>query len=466
MPWDKRVEGDKICVYKKTTGKTMHCYPNTSAGEEEANKYLAALHIHASEKELMEILGGVGSELLAYKEDDGRYKIITVSTAALKDREEETFDAEAIDYDAAAAEKHNDYPEYRLFHKEGLAIGKVESMRRVGIFAVDEGHSYADPFSISTCEKMLANNDGTWRCSRGFYVIEASGGCPKCHTNLLIKKQHMQIGFKCPSCNSVYTERKGVLKDLHFRKVRTFDITITDNPAVPWTGVTAYRELQFSEDNMTKKELRQKLLDAGLPEDVIDAKLKSLTDAQLKEYNDIPFAKVLKELDIEEPEGDEEVVYEVDDEFMTELSKTITDTVRTVVKEVLDGFEIKVTDVGDLEVDMKEVPEIVAIKEAVADVQASVKELNEKLGTLLEKDDKRLKEMLDEIPRAGKLRIRRFKGPHPEDEDDDSEEDDDGDFDEALKEKRNGKHKAEDDIEIVGADGRVATSMTEFITGE
>lgn len=70
MPWDKKIENNKICVYKKTSGKTMHCYPNTPAGEEEANKYLAALHIHASEKELKEILGGNGSELLAYKEPD------------------------------------------------------------------------------------------------------------------------------------------------------------------------------------------------------------------------------------------------------------------------------------------------------------------------------------------------------------------------------------------------------------
>lgn len=52
MPWDKKVVNGKWCVYKKTTGKTLHCYAGEGA-EEKANKYLAALHANmpAGEKE-------------------------------------------------------------------------------------------------------------------------------------------------------------------------------------------------------------------------------------------------------------------------------------------------------------------------------------------------------------------------------------------------------------------------------
>jgi len=452
MPWAIREENGQHCVYKKTTGKTMKCY--SDAGDAEA--YLKALWANASEKELQEALDDIGSAYIVEKEDDGRYKVVTVSTVALKDREGETFDTSAIDYDVALAEKSGVYPEYRLFHKKDLAFGKVEKMRRVGIFAVDEGHSYADPFSISICEKMLANNDGKWRCSRGFYIVEASGGCPNCRADLLIGSKHMSVGFKCPSCNSVYIDHKGVLKDLHFRKARTFDVTVTDNPAVPWTGVTAYREFPFSEDTMTKKELRQKLLDAGLDEEVVDSRLKSITDAQLKEFADIPMAQVLKEF---EPEHkDEDVVYEVDDAFMKELKDTVGET----VKEVLDGFEINITDVGDLEVDMKEVPEIVAIGEAVNSLKAELKELKEAISLLLEKDDTRLKEMLDEMPRAGKLRIRRFKAAPPEDEEDMSDEEEDGE--EELPPSK--KKQLRGGVVIAGADGRYASSMTEFVTAQ
>jgi hypothetical protein len=444
MPWAIRTEDGQFCVYKKTTGKTLKCYPDENA----AKDYLAALYANASEKELKEAL-------IVSKQADGRYKIVAVSTAALKDREGETFTVEAIDYDIKLAEKTGEYPEFRLFHKRGLRFGKVEKMRRVGIFAVDEGYSYDDPFSVAVCEKMLVPNPGKWKCSRGFFIIETSGGCPSCGSKLLIGAKHMKAGFKCPVCDETYLDYKGVLDDVHFRKVKTFDVTATDQPAVPWTGVAAFRNtLQVSEDFMDKKELRAKLLKAGLPEDAVDERLNTLTEAQLKEFSDIPFAEVLKEFDGGEEDDDAQVLDL--DEVVKEFKKVVEEVVVTKVKELLDGFEVKVSDLGDLEVDMKEVPDIIALKESVASLDEKVEALTEAISKLAEKDEKRLKELVDDMPRGGKLRIRRFKAPKDDEED--------GEDDEDEGEEPVGKKKEYDpDGSIFGADGKVAKSMTEFL---
>ena len=443
MPWDVKVVDGKHCVYKVTTGKIMHCYDNVG----DANDYLAALHMHASEKELEEAL-------IVSKQADGRYKIVAVSTAALKDREGETFTTEAMDYDIKLAETSGDYPEFRLFHKRGLRFGKVEKMRRVGIFAIDEGYSYDDPFSLAVCEKMLMPNPGKWKCSRGFFIIETSGGCPSCGAKLLIGAKHMKVGFKCPVCEEAYLDYKGVLKEVSFRKAKTFDVTATDNPAVPWTGVAAFRNTPIiSEDFMDKKELRAKLLKAGLPEDAVDERLKDLTDAQLKEFSDIPFAEVLKEFDEGSDEGDAQVL------DLDEVVKEFKTVVRDTVKELLDGFEVKVSDLGDLEVDMKEVPDIVAMKESLATLEEKVDTLTEAISKLAEKDEVRIKELVADMPRAGKLRIRRFKTKKSDDEGDEEDSMDEEDDDEPV-----GKKKEYDpNGAIFGADGKVAKTMTEFL---
>ncbi len=437
MPWAIRTENGQHCVYKKTTGKTLHCYDD----EGKAKDYLAALYANAHEKELSETF-------IISKQDDGRYHIVAVSTAALKDREGETFTTDAMDYDINMAETSGEYPEFRLFHQKGLGFGKVTKMRRVGIFAVDEGYSYDDTFSISVCEKMLVPNPGKWRASRGFYIIETSGGCPSCGTSLLVGTKHMKVGFKCPGCDSVFLDYKGVLSDVHFRKAKTFDVTVTDQPAVPWTGVAAFRSQ--SEDNfMNKKELKQRLLNAGLDEGVVNSRLDALTDTQLKEYDDIPFAEVLKEFG-----EDEDALVDVD-ELVKELTEKLTETVKTTVKELLDGFTVNVEDLGELEVDMKEVGEIIALKESVESLTKDVASMKEMLEKLLEKDESRLKELVDDMPRAGKLRIRRFKSPKPSKDEETDDEEGMGDEEE---------NKEFDTGIIADSTGKTYASMTEMLT--
>lgn len=186
-------------------------------------------------------LNDLAPSVIIEKTKSGLYEINTISTAALEDREGETFTTEAMDYDIAMAEKYGDYPEIRVFHSKYLGIGKIHKMERIGIFAHDSGLSYDDPFSLAICEKMLANNDGRWRVSRGFRVYELRGGCPACYSTLSISTKHLLGGFRCPSCKTLHLRFKGALNSVQFTKARTFDITVTDVPSVPYTSAQARR---------------------------------------------------------------------------------------------------------------------------------------------------------------------------------------------------------------------------------
>lgn len=349
--------------------------------------------------------------LLSVKElDDGRYEIIVVSTAALRDMEGETYSTECIDYDIKEAQRTGKYPEFRLWHKRSLGVGRVTDMKRVGIFAVDKGPSYDDLFSIHVCKDMLTNNDGTWKASRGFLTREISGSCPSCGESLIIRRKHLIAGFRCPVCNSVHMGYKGVLKDVRFRKARTFDVTITDNPAVPWTSAAAFKQ-GIGGLQMTKKELKSKLLDAGIPEDVIDARLKDVTDAVLKELDDLPEAEVLKELDIEGEDGDDEgTTLYLDPETLKEFNETVKTVVKEEISNALADAEVQIPDV---ELDIPELKELIS----------EVGKIKETLDDLVRSDEERLKEMMDVAPRAARFRLRRYKAADDDEEDEDEDED-------------------------------------------
>jgi hypothetical protein len=401
------------------------------------------------------------------KEADGRWKITTVSTADVKDLVGETFDKASIDYDAKLAETTGEYPEYRLFHKEALAVGKVTKMGRSGIFAVDEGYAYDDPFSQAVAANMLAKNDGKWRCSRGFYVLEAKGGCPKCGEQLVLHKEHMLFGFKCPTCKSVQLKYKGTLSDLRFLKTKTFDITITDQPCMPWSGVGAVRESTNVEvkEMMDKTVLKQKLLDAGLQEADIDSRLKDVTDAQLKEYDGIPDAKLFKELGVEEAEEEEsaagteeqqpsseEQTFVLDESVLKEFSRIVDER----LTERLNGLTL---DIGDPEISFKELPEF-------QQLQKDVVEIKEMLASLVKTDVQKLKELNAETPRNGQLRVMRFKSkakkvdPAADDEEDAADSGDDEEAEGEMPMKRKKEF-----VVIKGGDGKTAKTMTDFVLG-
>lgn len=165
------------------------------------------------------------------------YDITSVSTAAMPDREDETFTVQAIDYDIAIARQTGIYPEYRMYHVPSLGIGRVTKMYRVGIFAVEEGHSYGDAFSLSVCKDLLSVNDGKWRTSRGFAPLEVNANC-HCGKPIGLTNKHMVIGFQCPHCRHGHLTYKG-MNGVRYMKAQTFDITVTDIPAVVMTAMQA-----------------------------------------------------------------------------------------------------------------------------------------------------------------------------------------------------------------------------------
>jgi hypothetical protein len=396
------------------------------------------------------------------KQDNGTYWITAVSTAAIKDREGETFTTAAIDYDMNVAKETGVYPQFRVFHSGGLGIGQVSKMSRVGIFAIDEGSSYNDAFSLDVCEKMLSRNaDGKWRVSRGFRVLEASGICPDCGEDLLIRTKHMAIGFRCPTCNSIQLGSKGSLGNLKFLKAKTFDITVTDVPAVPWTGVSAFPiDLSYMEVGMNKKELRTRLLKAGLDELKVDERLEGISEDTLKEFDNIPEAILLKEFsaDAEESETtiDSDNVFTLDESVLKEFSKIVAKQVSEVVSMQLDGLTVEVE-----EDELKENSKIV-------ELQGAIDELKELVELLIGKKTTVSDEV--ETPRNGLrvLRAKAFppkkdgKNKFPPDEESDEDSSDDEDADNAPVKKVAKEYG--DDVLIVGANGKRMKSMTDFVT--
>ena len=449
-----------IAHFKKT--HTVSGESWTGKGKAEAKE----LFIQALKEDLLSLNDGDAATIVE-KNSRGTYNITTVSTAALEDREGETFTTKAMDYDIAEAQKNGDYPEFRVFHSKHLGIGKVHKMMRVGIFAIDSGESYDDPFSLAVCEKMLVNNDGRWRVSRGFKVHGLSGTCPECSSVLSISTKHMLGGFRCPGCDTVHLRFKGVLDGIQFTEARTFDVTVTDVPAVPYTGAFAWRKDDDGVNgdiSMNKKELKERLLEAGVPEDAINERLKEVTDDQLAQLGDIPMAEILKEFEDDpdpdpDPDPGEGVVVEFDD-----MLSAFKEAVRSEIEEALNGFQVEIEGL-ELE-ELKQKPlDLSEIKEQISD-------LTGKVDNLLEKEETRLKNILKETPRNGKVRILRMK---EEDDDDEEEEEEDEDKSE-LAEKLGIKKETLDWIaglgptvekehEIVDASGETFDNMTQMVHG-
>jgi len=396
----------------------------------------------------------VEKELIVEKEANGSYRIVTISTAAFPDQDDETFTVQAMDYEIKEAQRTGDYPEFRMFHNPKLGFGRVEKMTRIGPFAVDSGHSYDDPFSIAICEKVLKSNTGKWRVSRGFYAMKVSGNCPKCESDLVISKQHMIAGFRCPSCQAVHITYKGKLHNVAFLETKTFDVTVTDIPCNTYTG--AFAEKVSSNQNVTeaimqsKEVLIKKLLEAGLTQEEIEPRIKELTDSQLAAIgDDIPTAALLKELDIEvEKEGDgEEETVEIDPTVITAIAKEVSATLPALLKEALEGLEIEVP-----------APEL----KEVSDLSAKVDRLQATLDQLLATKKEALRDALEEMPRNGKLRVTRYKAaPPPADDEEEDEEDmeDEEDEEEMPVGKKTSKEV------FAGYDGSKAESLTEFMMG-
>ena len=222
------------CVWKGTKEdpiKEVKCHPT----RKKALAHLAALYVHVEDvkKDLLFLL-----QVYREQSDDvWQDRWIAVSTKEIWDTQGEMFTKEAMDYDSAKAEETGEYPELRLYHVRGFKLGKCDSMSRVGEYAVDQGYWNDTPLA-QAMKEIVVNNEGRWKISRGFHAVEASGLCPDCGTGLTVRPLNFIVGVPCPACRTWLLPSK--LKQLKHLKARTFDITITDVPAVSATAVAAY----------------------------------------------------------------------------------------------------------------------------------------------------------------------------------------------------------------------------------
>ena len=155
---------------------------------------------------------------------------------------------------------------------------------------------------------------------------------------------------------------------------------------------------------MTRDELRKRLIDAGLPEEVVDVKLKSLSDSDLARMKDIPVALVEDfgsegGKDGENEDSGASKIYEMNmDDLVGAFSKAVVD--------VLKDAEIGVTET-ELEADVPGLDELLA---EVRAVKEQLEQQNAVLGELLKDEDARIKDKLGDLSAAQRLRIRYTAG--------------------------------------------------------
>jgi len=136
---------------------------------------------------------------------------------------------------------------------------------------------------------------------------------------------------------------------------------------------------------MTRNELKERLLKAGLPEEVVTVKLAAVSDDDLVRMKDIPAALVN---DTESDDGD--IV----------LDESVIEAFGSVVAKVMKEADYGIK---EIEVEIPELEQITAdvveLKEAVAGIVAALTEISKT-------DEERLKELNEDLAPAQRLRIR------------------------------------------------------------
>lgn len=233
MPYHLRKKDGKTCVVKGTKddpGETMKCYSDPA----KAKKYLAALYINVEDAKKEALLQLYKEQLNETKWQD---RWIAVSTVQMWDRQGEMFTTDAMDYEIARVQQTKEYPEFRMFHVRGLKLGMCDSMQRINDYAVDQGYWFETPFAQAVKE-VVEKNQGRWKISRGFYTVEATGDCPSCGESLMVGPINYITGVPCRACGEWH--KPSMLTRFKHLKTSTFDITLTDVPAVVQTAVAAY----------------------------------------------------------------------------------------------------------------------------------------------------------------------------------------------------------------------------------
>lgn len=236
MPWHLEKRKKQWCVVKgtkKDPGETLKCYPN----KPDALGYLAALYIHVPDAKKDLNIFDVYKEISDESEDIDRW--IAVSTIQEEDTYGQVVTTEAMDFDIKRALRTSIYPELRMFHVRGFKLGKADSMDRNGIYAVDQGYWNKQPFPLAVKDLVSTDTNRKWRISRGFHPVKATGRCADCNTDLSVGLMNFIFGAVCKECGAYYQDPE-MLKQLKYLATVTYDITLTDIPALSRTAVAAF----------------------------------------------------------------------------------------------------------------------------------------------------------------------------------------------------------------------------------
>jgi hypothetical protein len=408
MPYFIQKREDRYCVVKGTKeepGETKKCYPD----RKEALKYLAALYANVEDAQK--------DMLTTYKaqseEGEWQDRWIAVSTDEIWDAQGEMFTKEAMDYDISQAQETGEYPELRLFHVRGLKLGQCDSMKRVGEYAVDQGYWNDTPFAQAVKE-LVQNNPGKWKISRGFHMVEAAGLCPQCGVGLSVRPLNLIVGAQCPACGTWVAPSK--VKSLRHLKTRTFDITLTDVPAVSTTGVATYSVLVQDKDggiHMDRSELKERLLKAGLEVEVVEDFLGSMADEDLLRMKDQTPDEIIEKLqaaiqEIDDDEAEVELKEDAEDDPVDEsvdvasLLKDMEDRVVQRLADQMSALEITVETPDLAEI----VGQLTELREAYTALEATFKEIQGTWDEVLKTDTERLHTQLKDMSPAQRIRLR------------------------------------------------------------
>lgn len=216
---------------------------------------------------------------------------------------------------------------------------------------------------------------------------------------------------------------------------------------------------------MNKDQLRERLLAAGVDSEAIDQRLSTITEAQLKEYAELPLAVELKESSQGGDSDSSALLYLAPDTlqaFQVTVAKAMTD--------ILEAMEIEIDDSDSGATVTKEIAhQLKEWDDRMLNIEAA-------LAHLLQDDEVRLKEM---ITPAARSRLILHKSASPKkrmpaamSDDDDDEDEDDEELtvqekeqvarwlQRERKERRNGGGDT-----IRDGSGNVYSSMTEMFTG-
>lgn len=169
---------------------------------------------------------------------------------------------------------------------------------------------------------------------------------------------------------------------------------------------------------MDRNQWKERLTGFGLPDEVVDAFLKSVADEDLvrmKEYEKDEFLAMLKEALDETPEGD--IQGETEPEVLKEekvdakdLSSELKAFADDVVTRITEALSLK-----DLEIEVPEVAEIkVGIEKLSArldEMEATWKEATSLWKDLSESEEEKLRGMVKNLSPAQKSRLRQSVSP-------------------------------------------------------